>query len=125
MKQTCRKTTMMLAAGVLLGIGASAQTTTAASGTCGADLTWVLTSDSTLTISGAGAMENYDSYALFAPGAFYASHITSGVIEEGVTSIGGSAFYGCSGLPSVSIPSTVTSIGIAAFLGCSGLTAVT
>ena len=43
----------------------------------------------------------------------------------GLTSIGSSAFSGCSGLTSVTIPSSVTSIGNSAFNGCSGLTSVT
>ena len=42
-----------------------------------------------------------------------------------MTSIGVSAFYGCSGLTSVTIPNSVTSIGSSAFYGCSGLTSVT
>ena len=41
-----------------------------------------------------------------------------------VTSIGGSAFSGCSGLTSITIPESVTSIGDEAFRGCSGLTRV-
>ncbi len=40
-------------------------------------------------------------------------------------SIGDSAFNGCSGLTSVTIPNSVTSIGNRAFSGCSGLKSVT
>ena len=46
-------------------------------------------------------------------------------IPNSVTSIGGYAFRGCSGLTSVTIPNSVTSIGDYAFSGCSGLTSVT
>lgn len=45
-------------------------------------------------------------------------------IPSGVTAIGNSAFYNCSGLTSVEIPSGVTSIGNAAFANCTGLTSV-
>ncbi len=46
-------------------------------------------------------------------------------LPTSVTSIGGSAFSGCSGLTSVTLPTSVTSIGGSAFSGCSGLTSVT
>ena len=42
-----------------------------------------------------------------------------------VTTIGNSAFYGCSGLTSIEIPNSVTSIGNYAFDGCSSLKTVT
>ena len=47
------------------------------------------------------------------------------VIPKSVTIIGSYAFYGCSGLTSVTIPNSVTSIGRWTFYACSGLTSVT
>ena len=47
------------------------------------------------------------------------------VIPNSVTSIGNSAFSGCSGLTSITIPNSVTSIGEYAFIGCTGLTSIT
>lgn len=47
------------------------------------------------------------------------------IIPNGVTSIGGGAFFGCSGLTTMTIGNSVKSIGNGAFYGCSGLTSVT
>lgn len=51
--------------------------------------------------------------------------IISVTIPEGITEIGGHAFYNCTGLTSITIPNSVTSIGGLAFCDCSGLTSVT
>ena len=99
--------------------------TAIASGTCGDNLTWELTADSVLTISGTGTMTNYSSSSSSrAPWYDYRSSIKSVVIEEGVTSIGNYAFNACSGLTSVTIPNSVTSIGSSAFYGCTNLKTV-
>ena len=45
-------------------------------------------------------------------------------IPSGVTSIGDSAFYGCTGLTSIEIPNSVTSIGNYAFSNCTSLTSI-
>lgn len=45
-------------------------------------------------------------------------------IPSSVTTISGSAFYGCKFLTNITIPSSVTSIGGAAFSGCTGLTSI-
>ena len=46
-------------------------------------------------------------------------------IPNSVTSIGNSAFCGCSSLTVIAIPENVTSIGSSAFDGCSSLTSIT
>ncbi len=58
--------------------------------------------------------------------AFYGcSGLTSITIGEGVTSIGSSAFSSCKKLSSITIPDSVTSIENYTFYGCSGLTSIT
>ena len=86
------------------------------SGSCGDNLTWRLTAR-TLTIRGTGAMYDYNHNMKPAPWNDYADQIHEVVIEDGVTSIGAFAFYGCTGLASIDIPASVTSIGERAFYG--------
>jgi len=57
--------------------------------------------------------------------AFKNSDITEVIIPDSVTSIGSSAFYGCTSLTSVTIGDSVTSIGNSAFSWCYSLTSVT
>ena len=89
------------------------------SGSCGDNLTYTFVSSTgTLTIQGSGEMTSN-------PWSSYKDDIKTVIIKEGLTSIRGWVFFGCSGLTSVTIPNSVTSIGGSAFNGCSGLTSVT
>ena len=92
-----------------------------ASGTCGADLTWELTCDGVLTISGTGNMTNWNKTN---PWSSHLLKIQSVIIEEGVTSIGNYAFYDCYNLRSISIPNSLKCIWGHAFLNCSALDGV-
>ena len=93
-------------------------------GTIHAEITWTLSDDGTLTISGAN-MPDYDNYKNYSPWYSQRDKIKKVVIKNGVTNIGDDAFFGCSGLTSVTIPNSVKSIRYSAFSGCSGLTSVT
>ena len=110
-------------------------------------VTTVTLSDGTLTVSGNGAMEDYDGMnGHHSPWYDSSESIISVVIKNGVTHIGGSVFGGLnvksitipnsvetigedafiySGLTSITIPNSVTTIGIGAFQGCANLTSVT
>ena len=96
---------------------------TANSGTCGDNVTWRLSDDGVLTISGTGDMADFEWDGT--PWCSVSSQVKSVVIKDGVTSIGDCAFGGCISLTSVSIPDGVISIGFAAFESCSLLTGVT
>ena len=89
----------------------------AQSGTTG-PLTWKL-ENGTLTISGTGAMPDYNSFTV--PWYKYRSSIRQVTIPNSVTSIGNYAFSECSSLTSITIPNSVTSIGNYAFYGCTAL----
>ena len=70
--------------------------------------------------------EQYTSNDELGDYAFYGcSGLTSLTLPSSVTSIGSYAFYGCSGLASLTLPSSVTLIDESAFAGCSGLTSLT
>ncbi len=85
------------------------------SGNCGENLTWSLDSFYILTISGTGKMTDYTASS--APWYSYRSVIKTIVIENGVASIGDSAFSECTSLTSITIPNSVTYIGVGAFDG--------
>lgn len=79
----------------------------------------------TLTFSGEGAMENYQTMHFVAPWKEISNQIKKIVIENGVTSIGSNAFYQCSDMQAtldLSDAKALTSIGNNAFYGCKKLT---
>ena len=93
-------------------------------GECGTNLTWsYVESTHTLTISGTGAMADFDYQET--PWYGYTTDITNIVIEGGVTTIGEDAFSYCDGLTTVTIPNNVTTIGNCAFEWCISLEEVT
>ncbi len=88
-------------------------------GTCGESLTWTL-AGGTLTISGSGAMTDYNE-SNTAPWYSGREQITAVVVDRGVTGIGAYAFYGCVNLIDITLPEGLTAIGEYAFKGCSAL----
>ncbi len=101
------------------------------SGTCGVEddnVTWTLTDDGTLTISGEGDMAYYDNPSFMNPNLppwyDYREDIKRTVIDEGVTSIGHYAFCEHTNLALVTISSSVAFVSSEAFGGCTRLTAI-
>lgn len=91
------------------------------SGTCGSNLTWTLSDEGVLTISGTGDMYDYSYYD--APWYDYERPITALSLDVRLTSIGDCAFVSCTELTSVTIPDSVTSIESDAFNFCDALRA--
>ena len=93
-----------------------------------ADITWTLSDDGTLTISGTDMPDYWYSEQgnyLSPPWYFQRDKIKKVVIDNGVTNIGDEAFCNCTSITSVVIPNSVKSIGHEAFYNCTGLTSVT
>ncbi len=109
----------------LAACGSSTSNADDASGTLGT-ITWAYTKDSkTLTLTGAGAMENItvndDSDAPWAEARLSAEKI---VVNEGITSIGSYAFWGMNNVTDISLPASLTAIGDFAFAYCGKVTQV-
>lgn len=98
----------------------------------GTDVEWMISqyedgvlTDWTLTISGEGAMPDFEGTGdPVCPWENEKQKIKKVIIEEGVTNIGKSAFRGCSELAEVHISKTVKKIGISAFQDCTALTQI-
>lgn len=133
-----KKLLLFIIAGVLCATNICAQTIVPVipNGTCGNigpngnNLTWRLTTDGILTISGNGYMNDWCACMTssgeidYAPWYPYKSRILQVVINNGVSAIGANAFYGLSSLISVEMPETIVEIGNRAFSNCSSLTSI-
>ena len=110
---------------VVLLLTVSANAATVDSGMCGENVSWTFDDSGCLTISGTGAIEDYENdaeqpwYNYKYPGLNTA--IQKLVIEEGITGIGNNAFRYCGQILEVSLPSTLERIGDYAFSGVSQL----
>jgi formylglycine-generating enzyme required for sulfatase activity len=93
-----------------------------AEGTAGT-LEWILCPDGMLTITGEGAIPDYEVHAT--PWDEHLAAITGIIIGEGVTAIGNQAFHFCTAATSVTMPGTLTRIGNSAFEECRNLPSVT
>lgn len=98
------------------------------SGKCGDNITFQLTTDGVLTLSGSGAMPviSYDwkEYEPNCGWGGYISSIKKIIIEDGITSVSQYSFYDCENLTEVSIPSSIKSIGYEAFHWCPNVSKV-
>ncbi len=98
------------------------------SGKQGSNITWTLTTDGVLTISGNGAIvpdyKEYDGlqFACYAWDE-YTDYVTKIVIKDGVTNIPDDAFWLAS-VKTVVIPASVNVIASYALADCAGLTSV-
>ena len=94
-----------------------------ASGNCGAEgdgsnVTWVLTTDGTLILSGTGAVAAYDSRK-DTPWGDYNDQILQLEVQKGITSVSG--LCSCYKLREVSLPEGLISIGRLTFMDCQKL----
>ena len=94
-----------------------------AQGTCGAEgdgsnVTWVLTTDGTMILSGTGAVAAYDSRK-DTPWGDYNDQILRVEVQKGITSVSG--FCSCYELQEVSLPEGLISIGKLTFMDCQKL----
>lgn len=97
---------------------------TEAAGACGEELVWELETGGLLTISGTGAMADFDSNNP-APWAEFAETIRTLKFDGAVAAVGSYAFDGCTGLTSVVLPDSIVSVGEGAFRSCSALRELT
>lgn len=90
------------------------------SGSCGENLTWTLSEDGLLTISGQGAMKDYGFYG--GPWVDHGDEITAIAVQSGVTYLGSYAFAELDNVRTLWVPESVASMGEFSFGSCEKLT---
>ena len=114
--------TLVLMVAMVPGVTVSAQVY---SGEAGDDITWTFDAGTgVLTLTGTGAMWNWNPWDDRVPWLAHMENITGVVIADGITTIGDDAFAYASNLTNVIIPASVTHIGRGAFEGASSLISI-
>ncbi len=93
-------------------------------GSCGKDVTFTLTKNGVLTLSGTGATDQFHS-TKFPEWKDYGIYVKEIIVEEGITQLGTSIFRDCPAVRKVTLPDSLLKIGQYAFAGCSGIEQLT
>jgi hypothetical protein len=111
-----------------IAVSADAEGNIIASGNCGnpdneggeasASVQWALDDTGVLKIYGTGAMIDYSYNGPIPPWYNSRGSISKVIIQDGVTTVGDVAFFGCK-ISEAELPESILSIGDEAFCGCS------
>lgn len=93
-------------------------------GKCGDDVTFTLTSDGTLTLSGTGKTYRYHENVMEHEWTDYSSQIKNVVVEDGITELGEALFCRLKNLKTATIADSVTESAEDLFRECTNLVSV-
>lgn len=85
----------------------------------------IIKRDGGILIAGCGESTVPNGITAIGGGAFYGTSALPSIdIPEGVTTVGAYAFYGCTGAKGITLPNSLENIGAYAFNGCSSVTEI-
>ncbi len=93
-------------------------------GNCGKDVTFTLTKNGVLTLSGTGETDQFHS-TKFPEWKDYGIYVKEIIVEEGITELGTSIFRDCPAVKKVSLPDSLLIIRQYAFAGCTSIEELT
>ena len=108
---------------IALAIGCSEDSSASHEGHCGTNATWSLDDEGDLTITGTGATEDW-STASAVPWYLYRDGVKTVTVGNGITTVGGYAFSGCTELTTADIAQSVKTLGAKCFTGCGKMTSL-